>query len=164
MNDEAYEKINSMLNSYDWKAKLSNKNVDDCFEEWHSTVQSTIYQIAPEREVKLTKKQLKHDPWITSNLLKSCTRQKKLYKLALKSKNNPETWNKYHAYKVILDRVKRFLKKDYYQSKCIAFKHNSRKLWKIINEIKGKCNDKGNIIECIKTNNISYYDAKKHNE
>ena len=66
----------------------------------------------------------------------------------------------YHAYKTILDRVKRFLKKDYYQSQCIAFKNNSHKLWKIINEINGKCNDKSNIIESIKTNNISYYDAK----
>ena len=48
LNDEAYEKINSMLNSYDRKAKLSNKNVDKCFEEWHSNVQSAINQIAPE--------------------------------------------------------------------------------------------------------------------
>ena len=59
MNDEAYEKINSVLNSYDWKAKLSNKNIDDCFEEWHSTVQSTINKIAPEKKVKLTKKTTK---------------------------------------------------------------------------------------------------------
>ena len=160
LNDEAYEKINSVLNSYDWKAKLSNKNIDDCFEEWHSTVQSTINKIAPEKKVKLTKKQLKRAPWITANLLKSCTRQKKLYKLALKSQNNPVAWNKYHAYKTILDRVKRFLKKDHFQSQCIAFKNNSHKLWKIINEINGKCNDKSNIIESIKTNNISYYDAK----
>ena len=89
LNDEAYEKINSALNSHDWKAKLSNKNTDDCFEEWHSTAQSTINQIAPEQKIKLTKKQLKRAPWITSNLLKSCTRQKKLYKLALKSKRRP---------------------------------------------------------------------------
>ena len=91
-------------------AKLANKNVNECFEEWHRAVQSSINQVAPEREVKLTQKQLKRDPWITSSLLKSCTRQKKLYKLAIKFKNDTKTWNRYHAYKVILDRVKRFLK------------------------------------------------------
>ena len=111
LNDEAYKNINSTLNSYDWNAKLSNKNVDECFEEWHSTVQSMINQYALERVVKLTKKQLKRDLWITPSLLKSCTRQRKLYKLAIKSKNDPLTWDKYYAYKVTLDRIKRNLKK-----------------------------------------------------
>ena len=59
MNDEAYEKINSVLNSYDWEAKLSNKNIDDCFEEWHSTVQSTINKIAPEKEGQIIQKTTK---------------------------------------------------------------------------------------------------------
>ena len=67
-----------MLNSFDWNSKLSNKNVDECFEEWHCIIQSIINQVAPEREVKLTRKQLNHDPWITASLLKSSTKQKKL--------------------------------------------------------------------------------------
>ena len=138
---------------------LSNKNVDECFDDWHSTLQSTINKFAPEREIKLTKKQLKRDPWITSSLLKSCTKQKKLYKLSIKS-NDPNNWDRYHVYKVTLDRIKRTLKKDYYQTQCLAFKRNTCKLWKIINEIKGKCNDKSSIIESIKINNISYHDAK----
>ena len=160
LDDEAYDKINSALNSHDWKTKFSNKNVDKCFDEWHSTVQSTINKFAPECKVKLTKKQLKRDPWISPSLLKSCTKQKKLYKLSIKSNKDPDTWNKYHSYKVILDRIKRTLKKDYYQAQCLAFKRNTRKLWEIINEIKGKCNDKSNIIESIKANDITYYDAK----
>ena len=159
LDDETYDKINSSLNSHDWKVKLTNKNVDECFDEWHSTLQSTINKFAPECEIKLTKKQLKRDPWITSSLLKSCTKQKKLYKLSIKS-DDPDTWDRYHAYKVTLDRIKRTLKKDYYQTQCLAFKRNTRKLWKIINEIKGKCNDKSSIIESIKINNISYHDAK----
>ena len=108
----------------------------------------------------MTKKQLKRDPWITPSLLKSCTKQIKLYKLSIKSKKDLDTWDRYHAYKATLDRINRSLKKDYYQTQCLAFKCNTRKLWKIINEIKGKCNDKSSIIESIKINNISYFDAK----
>ena len=160
LDEEAYNKINSSLISRDWKTKFRNKNVDECFDAWHSTLQSTIDKFAPERKIKLTKRQLKRDPWITSSLLKSCKKQKKLYKKSIKFNKDPDTWNKYQSYKAILDKIKRTLKKDYYQAQCLAFKRNTRKLWKIINEIKGKCNDKSNIIESIKSNDITYYDAK----
>ena len=80
-----------MLNSFDWNSKLSNKNVDECFEEWHSIIQSIINQVALEREVKLTRKQLNHDPWIMASLLKSSTKQKKLYKLAINSNSDSES-------------------------------------------------------------------------
>ena len=160
LNDGAYTNINFDLRNHDWKAKLLNKNVNESFEEWHNTVQSTINHFVPERVVKLAKKQLKRDPWITPSLLKSCTKQRSLYKQTIKSKKAPMKWDKYHTYKVTLDRIKRYLKKNYYQSQCVAFKHDSRKLWKMINEITGKCNDKSCVIDSTKSDNIEHYDAK----
>ena len=48
---------------------------------------------------------------------------------------------------------------SYYQNKCLEFKYNSKKLWGMINNIAGKLNDKTNIIESIKVDNMEYFDA-----
>ena len=47
----------------------------------------------------------------------------------------------------------------YYKNKCSEFRDNSKKLWSMINNITGKTNDKTSLIECIKVDNIEYYDG-----
>ena len=41
------------------------------------------------------------------------------------------------------------------------FKNNTKKLWQLINRVIGKENDKSNVIECIKINNIRNYIPKQ---
>ena len=45
--------------------------------------------------------------------------------------------------------------------KCETFKHNTRKLWEVINEISGKVNDKTRIIDCIHVDDIVHYKPKE---
>ena len=44
----------------------------------------------------------------------------------------------------------------YNRNLCLEFWHNSAKLWKLISAISGKLHNKGDLIECIKVNNIQY--------
>ena len=52
------------------------------------------------------------------------------------------------------------LRLNYYNSKCIQYKNNITQLWKVINQTVGKINDKTNCIDCIKVDNIEYYQPK----
>ena len=49
---------------------------------------------------------------------------------------------------------------SYYSSKCIHNKNNIEQQWKVINQIIGKINDKTSCIDCIKVDNIEYYQPK----
>ena len=50
---------------------------------------------------------------------------------------------------------------NYYKDKCLEYKSNTKKLWGIINHVKGKLNDKTCIIDCIKVDNIDIYNPTK---
>ena len=50
---------------------------------------------------------------------------------------------------------------SYYGEKCRTYKHNTKNLWGIINEISVRHNDKSSLIDCLKINNVLEYDAAK---
>ena len=43
----------------------------------------------------------------------------------------------------------------------MSFRHNTKKLWSIINDISAKQNDKSSLIDCLRISNVLEYDAKK---
>ena len=49
----------------------------------------------------------------------------------------------------------------FYQNKCQEYKTQTKKLCKIINEIAGKHSNKSSLIEYLKTDNVTEYNAKK---
>ena len=44
----------------------------------------------------------------------------------------------------------------YYRNMCLEFRQNSTKLWKLINSISGKLQNKHDLIECLTVDNIRY--------
>ena len=66
----------------------------------------------------------------------------------------------YRSYRNTVTVLKRKCKILYYQEKCVEFKLNSKALWKIINKISGKENDKSNIITCIREGGIGHNNSK----
>ena len=61
----------------------------------------------------------------------------------------------------MLQRVKRKAQLSYYKNRCRLFKHNTKKLWNIINEICKSKNDKSCLIDCLKINDVLEYNAWK---
>ena len=64
---------------------------------------------------------------------------------------------KYKEYHRILLKTKRIAKQLYYQNLCKEFRHNSQKLWKLINSISGKTNNKCDIVDHLKVDNVEVH-------
>ena len=158
VTDKTIQAITDVLACHDWEKDLFDEDVNSNFTLFHGRLLSTINKIAPECKMKLTNKQSKREPWICQNLLQCSSKQRKYYKQALKSKNSSH-WEKYKTYKKIFDKVKRYLRKNYYKNKCVEFKNNSKKFWNMINKISGKNKDKTSIIDYIKVDNMEHYDS-----
>ena len=85
---------------------------------------------------KVTKRNSDKDksPWMTKCIAKSVQQKNKLYKKYLRhpTTNNE---NKYKQYKNKLNHVIKVGKKKYYENQLIKYKHDTKILWKTLNEI-----------------------------
>ena len=73
----------------------------------------------------------------------------------------PLTREKYKYYNNALRKSIKKAKIDYYEEKCREYKTQTNKLWKLINEISGKRNDKSNLVDYLKIDDVQVYNAKK---
>ena len=100
-------------------------------------------------------KKLKSKPWLTQGLLKSIKLKNKMYKQFLMHPSNYQ-FEKYKKYCNILNRAIEGAKRNYYNKIVTEEKHNSEKLYQIINKIcklknskrifpTNLLNDKGNV-------------------
>ena len=64
---------------------------------------------------------------------------------------------KYKNYRNKLKQIIRKSKEDYYRCKCVEFKRNTSKLWKLIQRLTCKTNDRTNLIEYLTIDNIDYH-------
>ena len=69
----------------------------------------------------------------------------------------PDDINKYKIYRNTYNRIKRHAQKTYYQKKALDFKHNTKKLWKLINKVIKKKGHSGSIIPYITVDGIKNY-------
>ena len=161
LDDKTIKHICNSLERHDWTPLYDMKeNCDSCFNYFHTTISSVIESNAP-----LKSKTVYHkrplEPWITKGLLRSIQKQKRLYKITLSKNCSDSDRTKYTQYKSCLTKVKRRCKLDYYHNKCVDYKRNTKKLWKLINTACGKFSDKSSIIECINSNGINHYESTK---
>ena len=61
----------------------------------------------------------------------------------------------------MLRKIKRRQKFEYYNAQCERFKQNSKKLWDVINEVCGKCNDKSTSLQYISVNGVKHFQSEK---
>ena len=112
----------------------------------------------PPVEIKrVTYKKQIRDPWITKGILVSLAKQKRLYREQLHAKSSISTHN-YQTYRNLLKSTIQKSKNSYLHDKCLEFKQDSRKLWKLVNRIIGKNNNKTETIDSLKIDNILKYD------
>ena len=83
---------------------------------------------------------------MTPRIENSNNQCQKLYKETLKKDCNPETESQYKSHQNTLNRLKCHVKQEYYTSKCLKYKDNTRKLWQLINAYIGKHKHSGSII------------------
>ncbi len=138
------EIINSNIKSFgntikttSWEDVISNSDCTVLNEFFNK------FSTANEKNFPLTKKVSKRkfdktkSPWMTKCIAKSVQKKNKLYKKFLTC---PVIKNEitYKTYKNKLNHVIKIAKKKYYEEQLIKYKHNTKCLWKTINEIMNK--------------------------
>ena len=84
------------------------------------------------------------NPWITEGIILSVKNKQKLYKVWKKSKNKNQPdgdkilYNKFSDYRKYLKNVIKEAKSTFYCKKIIESDGDRKKMWKTINEIRGK--------------------------
>ena len=64
--------------------------------------------------------------------------------------------DKYKLYQNTLQHIKQRTKQEYYINQCNKFRNNTTKLWKVLNEVLPKSNDKDSV-SILKANGTNYY-------
>ena len=148
------------LQNTNWTEELASKNIDILSEKFHHILSEKIEHFTPLVDRTIDAKKLRREKWVTAGLLISLKRSKKLYKQTISKKTSEKVCRKYKEYNMILQKVKRHAKRSYYIEKCIEFRSDTRKLWKTMNEIIGKTNDKETVIGSLKSENMTLTKSK----
>ena len=127
----------------DFTLKILNANdTDEAYDMYQNKFIELLDKHAPMR--KLTKKEinLRKKPWLTSGLLTSIRRKRKLFnKLKeekFNNKNTSETYQKYKTHRDRINSLKRLSKRNFYQKFFTTNYNNSKKVWRGINQLLNK--------------------------
>ena len=154
-----YEKIselNHKLREINWNDKLDNSTVTASYTKFQNLLINTIDEVAPYHTIKITNNKLIKEPWLSVGLHKCHRKQQQLYRKTLKQTSTDQDHIKYKTYRNKLKQIK----EDYYRSKCIEYRQNTSRLWKMINKLTNKTNDKTDIIEYLRVGNQDYYEHR----
>ena len=155
MSKDGLKRLNEELANIDWTQELlGTDTLDDNVKKFSDLLQAKCDHFLPLKQSTIRAGLLRKEPWVTSGLLKSIKREKTLYRHSISKEASEKDKRKYKEYNLILRKVKRQAKKSYYIDNCMKFKDNSKKLWKIINQIVGKQSDKTTVIPYLTIENI----------
>ena len=153
--------LKNHLQSYDWPTLLSSPSLDGNMETLNNVIQREMDYCTPVKSRKISYSKLRREPWLMPNL-KMCTeKSKRLYRKSLKLGCSPLDCLKYQAYNKCLRKAIRTAKRLYHCNKCYEYRKDTKKLWKVINEIIGKNGDKSVTIDYLKIDGIKEYSAKR---
>ena len=148
------KRLNEEISEINWNQVINTSlDLDNKMEQVIDTTNELINRFLPHITKQVSYNKLRKEPWITSALMKSIKRSKNLYMKQLKGTITDHI--KYKDYNNILKKVKRHAKKQYYIDRCTEFKSNTKQLWRTINKIIGKSNDKTNTVSELTINSKS---------
>ena len=150
--------LKRQLTETNWSIELGSDSCNSNMAMLTKILTNAIDRCIPEQTRYLNSKSLRREPWLTSGLKRSIDRNNKLYGESLQC---PLTHEKYKYYNNALHKSIKKAKIDYYKEKCREYKTQTKKLWKLINEISGKRNDKLNLVDYLKIDDVQVYNAKK---
>ena len=96
------KQIQSELESNDWNAVYTARNVDSAYYNFVSVIKETYDKNCPRRKIRIDNK---HDskPWITKGIIKSCNKKASLYKVFVKNRSAKNERN-YKVYRNLLTK------------------------------------------------------------
>ena len=144
-------KFLSDLNQLPWANVDLYSDPNDMWREWKEMFLGCVDRHAP---LKLKRIRKKRSPWITRELLCKIRKRDFLKKKAISS-NNSATWDQFKRARNQANNAIKLAKKRYVSDNLKANKGNSRKTWKVINELTSRNSGKSaNILEITADNRI----------
>ena len=130
------------------------EDVNKCWNEFESIFSGTVFDHAPIKILSKKEQKLKAKPWITRGIIISINFKNLMFKFAIKDKTKKFSAH-FRKYRNILNRVIECSKRLYYKQVIKKNKENSKKLWKIVNDIvstksTSTCRINGVLDECSK--------------
>ena len=159
MKGENIKQLRFALSKHNWSTIHGNIDVSAKFDYVHTTILRYIDQHCPEKRIKISNKKIIKEPWLFKGLIKCIDKQKKLYKQHLINKTEEDT-QRYKVYRRTLQKILRKRKQNHYQEQCIKYKSNTKRLWKMVNQITSTHNDKSTVINSIKVGNVEFTKPK----
>ena len=119
------------------------KDVDEQTSILQNTLKKLLDAHCPEVEMEINYKNQRREPWMTKGIMNSIKKSKLLYKKTISMKHEDTNIHiKYKEYSKILTKTKRIAKTTYYIDRCTEYRNNTKYLWRTINKIVGKINNK----------------------
>ena len=119
--------------------------------KFQNIIENTIDNVAPYHTIKIPQNRIIRDPWLSVGLHKCHKKQQQLYRRTLEHTSTDIDHLRYKTYGNKLKQITRKAKEDYYRNKCTQYKHNTSRLWKMVNNLINKTNDRTCIIELVKS-------------
>ena len=155
------EKLNivkNKLNSGDWHGLLNKTDMDENFNLLNDKISDTLDEVAPVKTITISARRRFIEPWMSKSLESSGRKKVQLYKETLKINATNFDRQKYRDYRNTYNRLKWMMMIHYYKKKIQENTTNTKKLWKVINNIIGKHKHSGSIIPYITVDGARKYD------
>ena len=149
----ALRNIRGALNNINWNF-LEQHNVNDASELLNNEIVKALDFYAPKKTIVVNKSYKRRDPWFTSGLRTSAIKCWKLYKKVLNLPPDNLMHIEYKKYRNLYKKLRRKAKFKYYNDLILTHRNDSKKLWKILNVITGKLQNKKDISDEIILNGI----------
>ena len=160
MTDKDITTIKKYISNIPWDAVLNSDSVDENFNRFHKILTESIEENTTIKHITIPYKHRLKEPWMTSGIKKAITKKIQLYKQTLKRTCSQQVRQKYKDYRNTLQKIMRQAKMNYYNTKCLESKTNTKRLWNLINEIIGKKTKTDITIDAIKVDNILRHNPK----
>lgn len=134
-------RFRTCLSEINWSVLLSDQDPNVAYNKFHSKYSSLYEECFPWKKRCQKQKNILFSPWITSSLLVSIKKRKKLYKRMLNSPNHARQ-SQYKIYSNKLNTLIRIAKRNYYDERFGLVKNNLKETWKLINEVINKSKGK----------------------
>ena len=150
--------LKRQLSLINWAEELQSNSCSKNMDTFTQKVTEIVERCIPEQTRHINHTHLCRELWLTLSIKRSIEKNKRLYNESLKC---PSRLIAYKTYNSTLQKIIRRAKSTFYKYKCKEFKTQTKQLWRLINEIAGKKNDKSNLIEYLKIDGIQTYSATK---
>ena len=152
-----------LLQGVDFNHILNITCPNEAYNTFISLYKDLFDMAFPLRDVKVHKKYIKREPWITRGLLVSSNIKMKLFRKKI-TKPTITNLEKYKTYNTMFNKLKRILKKVYFTKLLEDNKDNIKNTWTILKSAISKQQKKSGLTETFCINNESVSDRKKQVE